>query len=60
MRPTAAAGIAGAGSVTNSGNSGSDPGVIGCVKQEFSGLTIPKPESGIVTVIHPIMFSPGK
>lgn len=50
------------GSVSNVGNGGSslpDSGVVNCVIRAFYGLSFPKPEGGIVTVVYPIMFSPG-
>ncbi len=36
-----------------------DPKVIDCIKLGFSELVFPKPEGGIVTVVYPIIFSPG-
>jgi hypothetical protein len=50
------------GSVSNVSNGGSDladSGVVGCVVSAFYGLSFPQPEGGIVTVVYPIMFSPG-
>ncbi len=50
------------GSVSNVSNGGSsipDSGVVNCVVRAFYGLSFPKPEGGIVTVVYPIMFSPG-
>jgi hypothetical protein len=50
------------GSVSNVGNAGSDlpdPGVVQCVTRAYYGLSFPQPEGGIVTVVYPIMFSPG-
>jgi hypothetical protein len=50
------------GSVSNVANGGSDlpdPGVVQCVVRAYYGLSFPQPEGGIVTVIYPIMFSPG-
>jgi hypothetical protein len=50
------------GAVSSVGNGGSDlpdPGVVSCVVRAFYGLSFPSPESGIVTVVYPIMFSPG-
>jgi hypothetical protein len=50
------------GSVSNVGNGGSDipdSGVVGCVISAYYGLSFPQPEGGIVTVVYPIMFSPG-
>jgi hypothetical protein len=51
------------GSVSNVGNAGSDlpdPGVVSCVTRAYYGLSFPQPEGGIVTVVYPIMFSPGQ
>jgi hypothetical protein len=36
-----------------------DGGVVSCVVRAFYGLSFPQPEGGIVTVVYPIMFSPG-
>lgn len=36
-----------------------DPAVIGCLLTAFLPLAFPAPEGGIVTVVYPIMFSPG-
>lgn len=50
------------GAVTNASNGGSDlpdSGVVSCTVSAFYGLSFPKPEGGIVTVVYPIMFSPG-
>jgi hypothetical protein len=49
------------GAVSNVGNGGSDlpdSGVVRCVVKQFINLEFPRPESGIVTVVFPIMFSP--
>ena len=34
-----------------------DPTVASCVQRAFYGMTFPKPEGGIVTVVYPIVFS---
>ena len=50
------------GAVSNLGNGGSDMpdgGVVSCIVRAFADLSFPKPERGIVTVVYPIMFSPG-
>ncbi len=50
------------GSVSNVGNGGSDlpdSAVVSCTISAFYGLSFPQPEGGIVTVVYPIMFSPG-
>lgn len=48
------------GSVSNASNGGSDlpdQGVVQCVVRSFYGLSFPAPETGIVTVVYPIMFT---
>jgi hypothetical protein len=48
------------GAVSNVSNAGSDLGdsrVASCVISAFLGLTFPKPEGGIVTVLYPLLFS---
>ena len=50
------------GAVSNVANGGSDladEGVVSCVVRAYYGLGFPQPEGGIVTVVYPIMFSPG-
>ncbi len=50
------------GAVSNVGNGGSDmpdAAVVQCVIRAYYGLSFPQPEGGIVTVVYPIMFSPG-
>jgi hypothetical protein len=50
------------GAVSNVSNGGSDlpdAGVVQCVVRAYYGLSFPQPEGGIVTVVYPIMFSPG-
>lgn len=50
------------GAVSNVSNGGSDlpdASVIQCVIRAYYGLSFPQPEGGIVTVVYPIMFSPG-
>lgn len=54
--------IARDGSVTAVSNGGSDlpdGGVTSCVLSAFYGLSFPQPENGIVTVVYPILLSPG-
>ncbi len=49
------------GAVSNVGNGGSDlpdGGVVSCIVRAFSSLSFPQPESGIVTVVYPVMLSP--
>jgi len=36
-----------------------DSATVACVVKAFAGLAFPPPEGGIVTVVYPIMFSPG-
>ncbi len=51
------------GDVTLSADAGSDlpdRQVVQCVVRNFQNLSFPKPESGIVTVIYPILFTPGE
>jgi hypothetical protein len=50
------------GAVSNVGNGGSDlpdSGVVKCVLQAYYTLSFPQPENGIVSVVYPIVFSPG-
>jgi hypothetical protein len=50
------------GATSNIGNGGSDLpdyGVVRCVIGEFFNLEFPQPQGGIVTVVYPVMFSPG-
>jgi hypothetical protein len=46
-------------SVANSGSDLPDPNVTQCVTSTFYGLSFPEPDGGIVTVIYPILFTPG-
>jgi hypothetical protein len=49
------------GEVSSAQNGGSDlpdAGVVSCVTRAFYGLSFPHPETGIVTVTYPIVFSP--
>jgi hypothetical protein len=50
------------GAVSNVSNGDSDlpdAAVVRCVIQAYYGLSFPEPEGGIVSVVYPIMFSPG-
>ncbi len=50
------------GSVNNSSDGGSDlpdPAVRACMVRQFRGFKFPPPEGGIVSVVYPIMLSPG-
>jgi len=45
-------------SLADAGSDLPDNDVIACVKRGFGNLSFPQPESGIVTVIFPIIFNP--
>ncbi len=45
--------------VSNGGSDLPDSGVVSCVVSAYYGLSFPAPETGIVTVVYPIQFSPG-
>ena len=50
------------GAVSTAADGGSDlpdPKVIDCIVRGFGNLLFPQPEGGIVTVIYPILFTPG-
>jgi hypothetical protein len=50
------------GAVTFAVDGGSDlpdVNVVSCVVRSFGSLTFPPPESGIVTVVYPLIFNPG-
>jgi hypothetical protein len=50
------------GAVSTASDGGSDlpdQGVVSCVVRAFGNLSFPQPEGGIVTVVYPIIFSPG-
>jgi hypothetical protein len=36
-----------------------DPAVVACIVGEYGQMRFPRPEAGIVTVVHPVTFSPG-
>ena len=42
-----------------SGTTLPDPQTVDCVVDVFRTLEFPKPEGGIVTVVYPLIFSPG-
>jgi hypothetical protein len=46
--------------VSDGGSDIPDRSVASCVVRSFGGLSFPKPEGGIVTVVYPIVFSPGE
>ncbi|HEX7664676.1 MAG TPA: AgmX/PglI C-terminal domain-containing protein [Polyangiaceae bacterium] len=51
------------GAVSTSQDGGSDlpdQSVVQCVVRGFQNLSFPQPEGGIVTVVYPIIFSPGE
>jgi hypothetical protein len=51
------------GSVSVAADGGSDmpaQDVIGCVVRGFQNLSFPSPEGGMVSVIYPLMFTPGE
>jgi hypothetical protein len=51
------------GSVAMTSDGGSDlpdTSVVQCVVRAFGNLSFPQPEGGVVTVVFPIMFSPGE
>ena len=50
------------GAVSMASDGGSDlpdQGVVKCVVRGFQNLSFPEPEGGIVTVVYPIVFTPG-
>ena len=50
------------GAVSTAADGGSDlpdPKVIDCIVRGFGSLAFPKPEGSIVTVVYPIIFTPG-
>ncbi len=47
------------GAPADGGSDMPDKAVLSCVLRAFTGLSFPEPEGGIVTVVYPIMFSPG-
>lgn len=50
------------GAVTSANDAGSDlpdTGIIKCVQETFATLVFPQPEGGPVTVVYPLVFSPG-
>jgi tetratricopeptide (TPR) repeat protein len=51
------------GAVSNMQNSGSnlpDSDVVQCVINAYNGLSFPVPEAGVVTVVYPLVFAPGR
>ncbi len=46
-------------SVMNGGSSLPDSSVVNCVIRAYYGLTFPKPSGGIVTVVYPLILTPG-
>jgi tetratricopeptide (TPR) repeat protein len=47
-------------SVSNGGSDMPDGAVVSCVLRAFHGFSFPQPEGGSVSVVAPIMFSPGE
>ncbi len=37
-----------------------DRGVVNCIVRSYQNLSFPSPEGGVVTVVYPLMFSPGE
>ncbi|MCL2726043.1 MAG: AgmX/PglI C-terminal domain-containing protein [Polyangiaceae bacterium] len=50
----------GVSTAQDGGSDLADQGVVSCVVRSFTNLSFPQPEGGIVTVIYPIMFTPGE
>lgn len=51
------------GAVSMAADGGSDlpdQSVVQCVVRSFGNLSFPQPDNGVVTVVYPIMFSPGE
>jgi hypothetical protein len=51
------------GAVSMAADGGSDlpdQNVVQCVVRSFSNLSFPQPDNGVVTVVYPILFSPGE
>ena len=48
------------GTAADGGSDLPDPAVVNCVVRAFLGLFFPAPEGGIVTVVYPLVFSPGE
>jgi len=46
-------------SVTDAGSKMRDAQVVQCVLGEYAALRFPRPEHGTVTIVHPMLFSPG-
>jgi hypothetical protein len=50
------------GSVIQAANGGSDlpdTATVDCIVRAFTGLSFPQPEGGRITVVYPLVFSPG-
>lgn len=45
--------------VANAGSTVPDESVVACVQRAFHGISFPQPEGATVSVVYPIMFSPG-
>jgi hypothetical protein len=46
--------------VADGGSDVPDQSVVECVVRAFTNLSFPQPDGGMVTVVYPIMFSPGE
>lgn len=49
----------GVSAVSNGGSDLPDSNVVSCVVRAMHGLSFPRPDAGIVTVVHPLRFTPG-
>ncbi len=47
------------GAPADGGSDLPDPSVVQCVVRAFQNISYPEPEGGIVTVVYPMIFSPG-
>jgi hypothetical protein len=51
------------GAVATTADGGSqlpDASVVQCVVRSFGNLSFPQPDNGLVTVVYPLVFSPGE
>lgn len=48
------------GKVADGGSDLPDSNVVACVLRGVQNLSFPKPERGVVTVVYPVIFSPGE
>jgi hypothetical protein len=47
------------GTASDGGSDMPDSGVVSCVVRSFRGLSFPRPEGGTVTVVYPVVLTPG-